>query len=236
MQDSYDRAGRDDVVTTNVCRLGLTEYKKAYQLQKTVHDMRVRGEIEDVLLLVEHTPTFTIGKSGSVSNVLAPQETLEAEGISLFFVERGGDVTYHGPGQIVGYPIVDLRARGKDIRRFVHDLEEVLILTVRDFSILASRDETHPGVWVGKEELAAIGLSIRKWVSMHGFALNVHTVMQHFSLINPCGFSDRGATSMNLLLGQSLSLDAVTERLLLHFSQVFNTVTIDATAAIQGLA
>jgi lipoate-protein ligase B len=211
------------------------EYGKAYRIQKTVHDMRVGGRIADALLLLQHTPTFTIGKSGSASNILVPQSSLKAHGISLFLIERGGDVTYHGPGQIVGYPIIDLRGRDKDIHRFVHDLEEVLIRTVRDFSIKAERDATHPGVWVGKEELAAIGLSVRKWVSMHGFALNVDMRMDHFSLINPCGFSDRRATSMNLLLSQPPSVEEVTERLLVHFSEIFNTVVVDGEADIQEL-
>ncbi|MEN6446162.1 MAG: lipoyl(octanoyl) transferase LipB [Syntrophaceae bacterium] len=211
------------------------EYGKAYRIQKTVHDMRVEGKMADTLLLLQHTPTFTIGKSGSASNILVPQSSLGAHGISLFLIERGGDVTYHGPGQIVGYPIIDLRGRGKDIHRFVHDLEEVLIRTVRDFSIEAERDETHPGVWVGKEELAAIGLSVRKWVSMHGFALNVDMRMDHFCLINPCGFSDRRATSMNLLLSQPPSIEEVTERLLVHFSEIFNTTMADGEANIQEL-
>jgi lipoate-protein ligase B len=208
---------------TNVYQLGLMEYSTAYELQKTVHGRRLRGEEPDALLLLEHTPTFTVGKSGKLDNVLASRDTLEALGISLFLIERGGDVTYHGPGQIVGYPIIDLRDRGKDIRKLVYDLEEVLIRTLKDFSVDGQRDPTHPGVWVNQAEVAAIGLSVRKWVSMHGFALNVNTRMEHFSLINPCGFTDRKAASISQLLSQEVPVERVTEKLLFHFSNVFET-------------
>ncbi len=208
---------------TNVYRLGLVEYGTAYELQRSIHDRRLRNEEPDALLLLEHTPTFTIGKSGKADNILVSRDALEALGISLFFIERGGDATYHGPGQIVGYPIMDLRNRGKDIRRFVYDLEEVLLRTLRDFSVDGERDSTHPGVWVNHEEVAAIGLSVRKWVSMHGFALNVNTRMEHFSLINPCGFTDRKAASISQLLSKDVPLEQVMEKLLAHFSHVFET-------------
>lgn len=214
--------GHAGIITT-VYQLGLMEYEKAYRLQKMLHERRVRGEIPDALILLEHTPTFTIGKSGKVDNVLISHAELKAKGISLFFVERGGDVTYHGPGQIVGYPIIDLRNRNKDIHRFVHDLEEVLIRTLRDFAIESERDVTHPGVWVNKQEVAAIGLSVRKWVSMHGFALNVNPQMEPFSLINPCGFSNRKATSVSQILGREVPLEMVSERLISHFAEVFET-------------
>ncbi|MBP1748647.1 MAG: lipoate-protein ligase B/lipoate synthase [Deltaproteobacteria bacterium] len=204
-----------------IYRLGLVEYGKAYRMQRTLHQKRVNGEIEDILILLEHPPTLTIGKSGSEHNILVPGKVLHSEGISLFFIERGGDVTYHGPGQIVGYPIIDLKGRGRDVRAFVRDLEEVLISTVRDFGIDAKRDESHPGVWVENCELAAIGLSIRKWVSMHGFALNVHTDLNHFKLINPCGFSDRTAASMSEVLGLTVAIESVIERLAVHFSRIF---------------
>ena len=208
-------------------KLGMIEYEETYQLQKTLRRKRINGEIPDVLLLVEHPPTLTVGKSGSVDNVLVPKEELARKGIPIFFIGRGGDVTYHGPGQLVAYPIIDLTQRGKDIHGFVRDLEEVIIFTLEDFSINSTRDESHPGVWVGKEEIAAIGLSVRRWVSMHGMALNVNTNLEHFSFINPCGFSDRKATSMSKLLGYNLSMEAVTERLISRFSDVFDTPAED---------
>ncbi len=179
------------------------------------------GEIPDTLLLLEHPPTLTIGKSGSSSNVLVSPERLREMGISLFHIERGGDVTYHGPGQLVGYPLFDLRERGRDISRFVTDLEEVMIRTAGDFSVRAGRDPGHRGVWVGDRELGAIGISVRRWVTMHGFALNVATNLRHFSLINPCGFTDRQATSIAECLSHDISMESVSERLRCHFSAVF---------------
>jgi lipoate-protein ligase B len=209
--------------TCAVYQLGLVEYGEAYRLQKKLHHQRLNGAISDTLLLLEHPPTVTIGRSGSLENVLVSSEQLTQEEISLFFISRGGDVTYHGPGQLVGYPIMDLSHRGKDIHRYVHDLEKVLIRTLEDFSISATRDESHAGVWVQNEEIAAIGLSIRRWVTMHGFALNVDPNLTHFSLINPCGFSDRKATSMSQLLGREVHMEAVAKCLVDHFSDVFDT-------------
>jgi lipoyl(octanoyl) transferase len=206
-----------------VCFLGLADYGRVWALQKELHRLRVGDEIPDILLVLEHTPTFTLGKSGSAKNVLVPFEKLAEMGISLYFVERGGDVTYHGPGQVVLYPIMDLRKRGKDIYQFVTDLEEVMIRAVRDFSLEAGRDPGHRGVWVGDKELGAIGISVRRWVTMHGLALNVTTRLEHFALINPCGFTDRRATSMAACLPADISLPAVQDRLLLHFSGVFDT-------------
>lgn len=202
--------------------LGLVEYREAYWLQKRIHFKILDDGIADTLLLLEHPPTFTIGKSGTIKNVLISKKQLARKRISLYLIERGGDVTYHGPGQLVGYPIMDLRKRGQDIRRFVRDLEEVLIRTLKDFSITGTRDESHPGVWVGKEEIAAIGLSIRNWVSMHGFALNVNTNLDHFSLINPCGFSDRKASSLAKILGHEVPIKSVIEGVLSHFADVFD--------------
>jgi len=197
-------------------------YSEAYQLQVELLHQRASGKIKDTLLLLEHPPTLTIGKSGKLENILASQAELAGRGIPVFFVDRGGDVTYHGPGQLVGYPIIDLRDRGRDLHQYVRDLEEVVIRTLNDFGIKASRDKAHRGAWVGDEEIAAIGLRVRKWITMHGFALNVNTNLEPFSLINPCGFSDRGATSISALLSQGIPMATVTERLLARFAEVFN--------------
>ena len=209
----------------NVCiatNLGLVDYGEVWDLQRRLHGLRIAGEIDDVLLTLEHQPVLTLGKSGSLSNVLVSPERLADMGISLYHIERGGDVTYHGPGQLVAYPIIDLRRRDKDISRFVTDLEEVIIRTVGDFSIEAGRDAGHRGVWIDNQELAAIGLSVRKWVSMHGVALNVGTDLTHFQLINPCGFTDRRATSMAQYLSRDISFDSVRKSLLRHFADVFD--------------
>ena len=204
-----------------VYQLGLIKYDDACHLQRKLLDERLDGRIVDTLLLLEHPPTITIGKSGKLENVLASPAQLAKEGVSLVFVDRGGDVTYHGPGQIVGYPIFDLRERGRDAHQYLHNLEEVLIRTLKGFYIKSCRDSGHAGVWVRDEEIAAIGLSIRKWITMHGFALNVNIDLAQFSLINPCGFDNRKATSMAHLLGQEIPIEAVTERLLAHFAEVF---------------
>jgi lipoic acid synthetase len=202
--------------------LGLVEYGEAWKLQRRLLHQRIEGKISDVLLLLEHLPTITIGRSGTLDNVLISKERLAEEGISLFFVDRGGDVTYHGPGQLVGYPILDLRERGKDLHRYVHNLEEVILRTLRDFSVEGDREDGHPGVWVNGEEIAAIGLSVRKWVSMHGFALNLNTDLEHFSFIRPCGFSNRRATSMSKILDSDIPRERVINRLILNFCNVFN--------------
>jgi len=205
-----------------VYHFGLIAYSDAYHLQRQLLCQRVNNEITDTLLLLEHPPTITIGKSGKLENVLASQAQLAEAGVSLFFADRGGDVTYHGPGQLVAYPIIDLRQRGRDVHQYLCELEEVIIRTLSDFSINACRDRSHAGVWVKGREIAAIGLRVSKWVSMHGFALNVNTDLERFSLINLCGFSDRKATSISALLSQEVSMEAVTEKLLAHFSEVFD--------------
>ena len=171
---------------------------------------------------MEHPPTITIGKSGTLDNILVSGDKLSQQGISLFFIDRGGDVTYHGPGQLVGYPIVDLKQREKDLHCYIKNLEEVILRTLKDFSINGDRDERHPGVWINEEEIAAIGLSVRKWVSMHGFALNINTDLEHFSFINPCGFSNRRATSMSKILGRDVPMEEVTKSLISHFYNVFD--------------
>ncbi len=202
--------------------LGLIEYGEAWMLQRKLQHQRAGGEISDILLFLEHPPTITIGRSGTLGNVLVSSNRLAQEGISLFFIDRGGDVTYHGPGQLVGYPIFDLRERGRDLHQYVRNLEEVILRTLRDFSIPADRDDLHPGVWVGKEEIAAIGLSVKKWVSMHGFALNINIDLEHFSFINPCGFLDRRATSMSKILASDVPKDRVIKRLIVNFCNVFS--------------
>ena len=201
--------------------LGLIDYQKAYQLQTRLLEERLAGKVPDTLLLLEHKPVITLGKSGKLKNILASPEELARQGVSLVFIDRGGDATYHGPGQLVGYPIIDLRERGKDAHVYLRSLEEVLIRTIRDFGIESGRDPSHAGVWVDNQEIAAIGLSLRKWITMHGFALNVNTDLTHFTLINPCGFTNRRATSIAALTGREVSLEKARESLLRHFTDVF---------------
>jgi lipoyl(octanoyl) transferase len=205
-----------------VCQLGLIEYSDACNLQRRLALQRMEGRISDMLLLLEHPPTITVGKSGKLENLLVSKEQLVEKGVSLFFADRGGDVTYHGPGQLIGYPIIDLRSRGEDIRRYVHDLEEVIMRTLDDFCIEAHRDETYIGVWVGERKIAAIGIGVKRWVTTHGFALNVRPNCEHFSLIKPCGIPDKGVTSISEVLCRDVPMEAVTERVVAYFSEVFD--------------
>ena len=203
--------------------LGLTGYGEAYSIQKKLWSQKMNGQSADALLLLEHPPTFTIGKSGSLENLLLSQEELAEKGISLFFIDRGGDITYHGPGQLVVYPIINLKSRGKDIHRYIHDLQEVVIRTLADLAIEARRDGQHVGVWVGSDKIAAIGVRVSRWVTMHGLALNVNPVMEHFSYINPCGILDKGVTSISKVLSRNVPMEDVVDKVVHHFSQVFNT-------------
>lgn len=211
------------------------EYARVYGLQKRIWAQRIAGIIPDTLLLCEHTPTLTAGKSGKMENLLVPAQELSKRGISLFFIDRGGDFTYHGPGQLVAYPIFDLNIHGKDVQKYVHNLEEVVIRTLEGFHVQAGRDEKHVGVWVGNEKIAAIGVSIRRWVTMHGLALNVNTNMDHFSLINPCGIREKGVTSMAKLLTHDVPMNDVIDKLINNFQDVFGIPFADKSDDYRGL-
>jgi lipoyl synthase len=177
---------------------------------------------EDVLLLLEHRPTLTLGKSGKLTNLLVDREELARRKISLHFSDRGGDITYHGPGQLVAYPIVDLRRRDKDIHRYVGQLEEAVMGTLADFSIVSEKDNRYVGVWVGKEKICAIGVAVHQWITLHGLALNVDPDLDAFSMINPCGIVGRGVASMTKLKNRTFSMNEVIDRFVANFSRVFS--------------
>lgn len=208
-----------------VRRLGRVDYQTALDLQKVLVEQRKRGEIPDQLLLLEHPDVITLGVKtrNDLSHVLETPESLAAKGVGLFEAGRGGDVTYHGPGQLVGYPIVDLKPDRCDVHRYVRDLEEVLIQAVARFGIGAGRLGGLTGIWVGQEKLAAIGVRISRWVTSHGFALNVSTDLSRFGLIVPCGITDKGVTSMERLLGRAVPMAeveaAVAERFQAEFGR-----------------
>ncbi len=174
-----------------LCNLGCVEYRAAWDLQEKIQQERRRGERPDTVLVVRHPPVFTIGRAGSRLHVLAGKEVLDKEGIGVWEVDRGGDVTYHGPGQIVVYPILDLRQYGQDLHAYVRNLEEAIIRTVGSFGVPARREAGLTGVWTDKGKIAAIGIGVKGWVSMHGIALNVRPNMNHFRMIVPCGISGR---------------------------------------------
>ncbi len=206
-----------------VVLLGIMDYKEVYEMQKKLLKMRQQGTIEDTLILVEHKPVITLGKRGGESNILASKQFLEERGINVYPVDRGGNVTYHGPGQIVGYPIIDVKNYGKDIRKFVHNIEEIFIQLLRDeYSIIAGRNPVNTGVWVEDEKITAIGFAVKRWVTMHGFAFNVNTNMEHFRLIYPCGIKDKGVTSLERLTGNTLEIDELINQIKKYFSKIFD--------------
>jgi lipoyl(octanoyl) transferase len=206
-----------------VRRLGRVPYADALALQRELVVERQVGRIGDLLLLVEHPHVLTLGVrgDGGRSHILAPPEVLAARSVDVFETGRGGDVTYHGPGQLVGYPIIDLKPDRRDVHRYVRDLEEVLIRVAADYGIEAERVAGLTGVWVGQRKLAAIGVRIARWVTSHGFALNVTTDLDYFNLIIPCGVADRGVTSLTALLGREVDWLEVEERVARHFGDVF---------------
>lgn len=175
---------------------GLVEYGKAWDAQKQIHALRREGKIGDTLILLEHPHVYTIGRHGDRSNILFDEEMLREKGISVYHIDRGGDVTYHGPGQLVGYPIFHYKNLGFSTRRFVHSIEEVVIITLARFGLTAKRDPLYPGVWVGLNKICAIGLRVIDGVSMHGFALNLRTDPAYFGGIIACGIQNRGVTSL----------------------------------------
>jgi len=211
-----------------ICRLGLISYQAGLDLQRDLVERRKRGEIPDQLLLLEHPDVITLGvKTRSErTHVLQTEDALAAQGVELFETGRGGDVTYHGPGQLVGYPILDLNPDRRDVHRYVRDLEEVLIQAVAAFGITAHRIPGLTGIWVdgpgGPAKLAAIGVRISRWVTSHGFALNVNTNLSRFELIVPCGITDKGVTSMAQLLGRPVPMDEVATAVEGAFSAVFS--------------
>jgi len=192
-----------------VVSLPLTDYSSALDLQVRVHSLRKEQAIEDCLLLLEHPPTITIGKHGNQKNVLISKDWLEQNGVRVYKIGRGGDVTYHGPGQLVGYLIFHLSVTRGSIKRFVYLLEESIIRTLREFGIEADRNPLHRGVWIGQEKIAALGLSVSRQVTMHGFALNVRPDLSHFRWIIPCGIRDAGVTSMERILKRPITIEEV---------------------------
>jgi lipoyl(octanoyl) transferase len=200
-------------------------YAEALQLQRRLVEDRLAGRICDTLLLLQHPHVLTLGVKGDGgrSHILVPHEALEDRQIAVYDAGRGGDVTYHGPGQIVGYPIIDLKPDRCDVHRYVRDLEEVLIRVAADYGIAGQRVPGLTGVWVGREKLAAIGVRITRWITSHGFALNVATDLDYFNLIVPCGIADRGVTSLARLLGHSVDLAEVEDRIVRHWSDPFCT-------------
>lgn len=201
--------------------IGFTEYHIAWELQKVLHAERTAERIPDVMLLTEHYHTYTIGKSGSEDHLLASAEELVDKGVSVYKVDRGGDITYHGPGQLVAYPIFDLNKFEPDVHKYIRNLEEVVIRVLHSYGINATRDPDYTGVWIGEDKICAIGIKVSRWVTMHGFAFNVNTDLSYFERIIPCGIFHRGVTSLSNILGKEIDMKQVKSVLLDEFSEVF---------------
>ncbi|HLG59934.1 MAG TPA: lipoyl(octanoyl) transferase LipB [Vicinamibacterales bacterium] len=212
-----------------VRRLGLVRYDDALAMQRALVEERRADRVPDVLLLLEHPPVITLGVKGDGgrANVVATDERLAELGIEVHETGRGGDVTYHGPGQIIGYPILDLRPDRCDVHRYVRDLEDVMIRACARYGVAAGRIKGLTGTWVGAEKIGAIGVRISRWITSHGFAFNVSTDLDHFRLIVPCGISDRGVTSLEKVTGRPARIDEVEDVVVGCFGETFERQPVE---------
>jgi len=203
----------------NIIDLGMSRYEDAWKLQKQLQSQRISGQIEDHLLLVEHFPVYTLGKNSPKEHLLVQ----ESESIAIIQTDRGGNITFHGPGQLVGYPILDLNQYKKSVSWYMRELEQLIIDVLKDYDINACRKDGLTGVWVGDKKIAALGVRISKWVTMHGFSLNINPDLKYYQGIIPCGISDYGVTSMAKLLGENgPSMNDIKETLVKHFISKFS--------------
>ena len=212
------------MITRNLTyrNLGLIDYQEAWDLQRIIFNQVVDKEIQDTLILLEHPHTYTLGKVADKKNLVGGKDYLEKNKISVFEIDRGGDITYHGPGQIVGYPIIKLEDWEKDTHKYLRALEEVIIMTCKNYGLDAGRNPKYTGVWIGNRKIAAIGVKISRWVTMHGFAFNVNTDLSLFNGIIPCGISDKEVTSLKKELAKKeINISEVKTILLENFKKVF---------------
>lgn len=205
-----------------ILELGRTDYKTCWDFQRRVFGLRTAGLIPDTLLLTEHDHVYTIGKGGDADHLLANELELKERGATVYHNDRGGDVTYHGPGQLVGYPILDLRSYYLDLHRYLRDIEEVIIRSLKAFNLLGRRIDGYTGVWVDDDKICAIGVKSSRWVTMHGFALNVNTDLSFFQRIIPCGIFEKGVTSLGQLIGRDVEMEEVSDRIIKEFGNVFH--------------
>jgi lipoate-protein ligase B len=205
-----------------LCDLGLVPYADALALQRTLHALRVAGAIPDTLLLLEHPPVITLGKAFHPEHLRYAREFYAQQGVELHPTDRGGDVTCHNPGQLVGYPIFDVSQHGRDLHKFLRDIEQAIIDALHAFGVEAHRESGYTGVWVGNAKIAAIGIKVTKWVSMHGFALNVNNDLRLFHTIVPCGIADRPVTSLQQVLGRAVPMEQVKHQVAQGLERVFN--------------
>lgn len=222
-QENHASVGDADRRPCRYADLPQTAYRQAWELQLALVAARSDGRLDsDVLLLLEHQPVFTLGRRGGLDNVCVARGFLEKKAIAIVPIERGGDITYHGPGQLVGYPIVDLRSSRLSVVEYVGKLEEIMIRTAADFGVAARRDDRNRGVWIGDSKLGSIGIAVRRGISFHGFALNVNTDLEPFGWVNPCGLQGVSVTSLAEENGQALPMHQVRKAASRHFEAVLN--------------
>jgi len=205
----------------NYCNIDVMDYKEAWELQKEVLDARHQNKIEDTLFLLEHNNTYTLGKIADKNNLIGSEDFLKKNNISVYDIDRGGDITYHGPGQIVGYPIIDLNDWEKDTHKYLRALEEVIILTCKQYGLKAERNSKYTGVWIGNRKIAAIGIKVKRWITMHGFAFNVNPDLSLFNGIIPCGINDKEVTSLTKEICNKVKISDVKKNILSNFKKVF---------------
>ena len=218
------------------CDIDTMDYKEAWDLQKEIFSRRISGEVGDYLFLLEHPNTYTLGKTAHKENLKSSDKYLKENNISVYDIDRGGDITYHGPGQIVGYPIIDLNDWFKDTHKYLRALEEVIINTCKEYELDCGRNTKHTGVWLNDKKIAAIGIKVSRWITMHGFAFNVNTDLNLFEGIIPCGIQDKSVTSLSRELDIEIKISEVKEKLLKNFIEVFSydePTIIDKDAVLQ---
>jgi len=203
------------------CDLGFIDYKEAWDLQKEIFIKRTHDEIADTFFMLEHPHTYTLGKVAEKENLLSGEEQLKKLGVSVYEIDRGGDITYHGPGQIVGYPIIKLSDWKEDTHAYLRGLEEIIMNVCEDYGLKPERNPKYTGVWIENRKIAAIGIKVSRWVTMHGFAFNINTDLNLFEGIVPCGIRDKEVTSLEKELGKKISIDEVKMKLLKEFEKFF---------------
>ena len=203
------------------CDLGKISYQEAWDLQKSILELRTKNEIDDTFFLLEHPHTYTLGKIADRNNLIYTEHELKEKEITVFDIDRGGDITYHGPGQIVGYPIIDLKNWKRDTHLYLRNLEEVIIRTCADYGLKTERKEKYTGVWLEERKICAIGIKVSRWITMHGFAFNVNTDLNLFNGIIPCGIKEKEVTSLSKELNREIDLNEVKDIIIKHFKDIF---------------
>ena len=216
------------------CNLNTIDYKEAWDLQKSIFELRYQQKVDDVFLLLEHPHTYTLGKTADEKNLVGNKEYLNKNKISVYDIDRGGDITYHGPGQIVGYPIIDLNNWGKDTDKYLRALEEIIIRTCADYGLAVTRVPKYTGVWIADRKIAAIGIKVTRWITMHGFALNVNTDLSLYNGIIPCGIANKEVTSLQKELNTEIDIQEVKSKILNHTVRIFGYNDIE-TKLVENL-